>query len=156
MVVISHSFLFMSGIWRFFKNYFLLYIFYKLKKISVKLSRLGNKFFSSNLHFTLRRDNKIASAHCDSASASIARAFGTFSTSFLLPFLSHHHFFPLLVLPCIFPRRLLAFYRRDWHSCAFHGDQREPAALSINPFLDDPMRWRECGIAAGKDAHFSA
>jgi len=30
-------------------------------------------------------------------------------------------------------------------------DQRKPA-LSINPSLDDPLRWRECGIAADKDA----
>lgn len=55
-----------------------------------------------------------------------------------------------------FSQRLLAFYRQDWHSCAPHEkDQREPAR-SINPSLDDSMRWRECGIAVGKDVHFSA
>lgn len=119
-LILSHS---CRGFEEFFKNYFLPH-FLQIKKNRCKAFQTGNKFFSSNLHFTLCRDNKIASAHCDSASASIARAFGAFSTSFPFSFLCHYHFFLL----CIFPRRLLAFYRRDWHSCAFHGDQRELAA----------------------------
>lgn len=114
------------------------HVFYRLKKIAVKPSGPGNKFPSSNLDFTLRRDNKIASAHCDSASASIARTFGAFSTSFPAFFLSHLHFFPLLVLlSTFFPEDFSPFYRRDWHSCASQG---EAAASSFPSTLSSTIR----------------
>lgn len=132
------------------------HIFYKLNKKAVKHASAGNKFLSSNLPCSAPRDNRIASAHCDSASASIARIFGAFSTSFPSFFSpatisSYFSFFP-------------AFFPEDFsHSIAKIGILAHLTETSANqrpfhqpfPRRSDAMaRMRDCG--RGKDAHFSA
>lgn len=141
------SYIHVEAVWRFLKKFFL-YFLYKLKKIAVKLSRSGNKFFSSNLHFTLRRDNKIVSAHCDSTSASIARAFGAFSTSFPLLFSSTAISSCFSFFPAFFPEdfsRSIVEIGILAHLTETSVNQQHPFHQPFPRRSDAMARMRDCG-----------